>query len=177
LKLEIYDAVSGTLSKAFHSASPVKQIAWHPNGQTLAGACEDRQIRLWSIEGDAFAKEELARQGAEISALVFSQAGNMLACACADQTLRLWYGSHNQPPLIVPGCGDVTQLCFDTKDELLGLAGSGGALQLIEVSSGELCRTLSEFDAEELNTLSIHPNGRLLATAHSGGITFWDLVT
>jgi WD40 repeat protein len=177
LKLEIYDAVGGTPVNALHSASPVREIAWHPSGQIVAGACEDRQIRLWATDGEEFAMEELPRQAADITALVFSRSGDMLTCACADQTVRLWYGSHNQAPLSTAGGGNVGQLQFDENDRLLGLAGSGGMLRVMEVAPGEGCHTLSEFDAKELNSLSIHPNGRLLATAHSGGITFWDLAT
>src|SRR5213594_2057769 len=47
LKVGLYDVPSANLIKMLHSASPPTHLAWHPHEQLLAGAGEDRRIRIW----------------------------------------------------------------------------------------------------------------------------------
>jgi WD40 repeat protein len=77
--------------------------------------------------------------------------------------------------LTVPDSGHVGQLTFSPDDLRLGFALSGDQIQVWDVFAGDECRTLYDTEAEELSALDVHPGGRLLATAHANGVTFWDL--
>ncbi len=75
--------------------APVRAVAFHPNGETLATGSGDSSVRLW----DARSGRELAmlRHEAEIRALVFSADGEILLTASGspsstrnDMAVRLW---------------------------------------------------------------------------------------
>src|SRR5206468_2036010 len=90
LTIGLYDVSSGKLFKTLHSPSPPTRLAWHPQGRVLAGAGQDRRIRIWEVEADEFPREELPQQTSEITAVAFNHSGSLLASAAANEGVRVW---------------------------------------------------------------------------------------
>jgi WD40 repeat protein len=178
LKVGVHDAALGSRLRTLHSASPPVHLAWHPGGQRLAAAGEDRRARLWDVESDEpqdeFPRMELPRQMSDYTALAFNRSGELLASAFVDGSVRLW-SAGGRLLLTSAEAGRIHQLQFGPDDRRLGFAISGDSVWFWEVAAGEECRTLLDSEAEELSGIDIHPGGRLLATAHGNGVTFWDL--
>lgn len=175
LTIGLYEASTGKLVKALHSPSPPTHIAWHPHGQLLAAACEDQRIRFWETDADEFAEEESPRHASDITAVAFSRSGLLLASASASQVVQLWSPGRVRLLLTLAGAGDVRQLQFSPDDRRLGFAIAGDEVRFWELASGEERRSLYDFDAGDLSAVDVHPDGRLLATAHFNGVTLWDL--
>jgi WD40 repeat protein/Tfp pilus assembly protein PilF len=128
------------------------------------------------MDAGEFAKVEYPRQPNNITGLAFNHAGDLIATAALDQSLRLWDMS-GRLLLSAPGFDGIEQVHFSADDRHLVFAGAHGRCEALDVSLGEGCRTLFEPDAENLSAVTIHPGGRLLASAHMNGITFWDAAT
>jgi WD40 repeat protein len=175
LKIRLFGAADGQAIKSLHSPSPPKQLAWHPHGQLLAASGEDQRVRLWDVGAGEFAIEELPRHASDVTGLAFSHSGDLLASASSDQTIRLWEAGRGRLLLTLAGAGGVRQLQFSPDDRQLGFAVAGGVIRSWEVASGRDFRTLFDAGAEELHAIDVHRDGRLLATAHQNGVTFWDL--
>jgi WD40 repeat protein len=68
----------------------VNDLAWAPNGRTLATASADGSVRLWASDGRM--KDLVQRPHKEGTASVsYSPDGKRLAAASWDGAVRVWY--------------------------------------------------------------------------------------
>ena len=69
---------------------PVNSVIFSPDGQTLASAGSDGNIRLWDPELGQW-RGTLTGHTGPVRSLAFQRDGTMLASAGVDETIRLWY--------------------------------------------------------------------------------------
>ncbi len=71
------------------SLSPVKAVAFSPDGKHLAIGCEDCEVVLWSM---AAQKEifKLKKHTQQITSVAFSQEGKNLATGGRDGCVVIW---------------------------------------------------------------------------------------
>lgn len=68
---------------------PILELAWSPDGRTLAAACHDGTVRLWESE---IGSQRLILEGhrGPVSRLAFAPDGRLLATVDEESNLRLW---------------------------------------------------------------------------------------
>lgn len=77
-------------------------MAWHPDGKSLAAACEDTQVYVWDAEAG---KREMVLEGhhAQVTKVAFNRSGSLLASRSWDKTTRLWDMTSGDLLVRVPG--------------------------------------------------------------------------
>jgi WD40 repeat protein/serine/threonine protein kinase len=72
----------------------VRSVAFHPDAKLLATGCEDRQVRLFDLQGDSppfvLAKSDGKGHSHIVTCVAFSPDGKFLATASYDETIILW---------------------------------------------------------------------------------------
>jgi RNA polymerase sigma factor (sigma-70 family) len=159
--------------------SPVRAVAFSPDGKRVAAGCQDGKIRVTDAETGKVIFTPGRGQGAEIAALAFSPDGKLLARAGGDKLLLLWDAEKGGRELnrLAGHTGKMTAVKFSPDGRHLLTAGQDGSACLWDVATGkELRRILVPKGA--VLSVAFSPDGRRIAAAgEDGAVRLFDLAT
>ncbi|MFC4117260.1 NACHT and WD repeat domain-containing protein [Nonomuraea zeae] len=164
----------------------VEEVAFSPDGTTLASAGRDGTVRLWNIAtGRPIARFTLAPDE-RARGVAFSRDGRLLFGASGTEdsdggAIHVWDIAARRPagdPLTVAGVLDGETVRFNAvalspDGETLAGAGDDGVLYLWQVATR---RRVAQITADQAEDVTFSPDGRVLATAGTtGAVLFWDV--
>ncbi|MCP4357214.1 MAG: hypothetical protein GY796_04245, partial [Chloroflexi bacterium] len=153
----------------------IYELAWSPNGRTLASASADRTTRLWSLQTDRLRQDPIGHAD-YVFCLAWSPDGRLLATGSNDETIRLTDPDSGKPVRVLMGhTGPIYSLAWSPDGRYL--------------ASGSFDHTVRIWDSEhnwEPTALSGHydwimsvawsPDGHIVAAAsRDKTISFWDV--
>lgn len=170
--LVLFDAESGELVHRLNGHEPDKQIrdlCFHPGGQWLVSAGDDRRIILWSLPAAGRTPEILRQWRAPdaVMALAVSPDGQHLASGGDDHAITLWDPKTGTPVRILTGhrakISEVTGLDFSPNGERLASASYDTTARLWDVATGSEIGRLKAHKAEVMS-VAFSADGNYLAT-------------
>jgi serine/threonine protein kinase/WD40 repeat protein len=176
--VQIRDLATGDLVTDLPLSDGALQLAWHPNGKSLAAGGADRIIHVW----DMGTRTPIARlEGHRGDGVQFSynRAGDQIASGCWDCVLRLWDVRTGRQLFSTPS--NVPALRFSPDDRRLA-AGIDGQQKVKLWAVTPACGYRALIPApmpgkRETCNCTISPKDQLVAIAMSDTIAFWDLPT
>lgn len=176
--IDIWDIRSRQRLRQLYHSGPVNDMAWHAQGQWLAGACSDDALYLWDVNDPSkFPLKKLTSHENDVLSVAFSERGDLLASLGKDDTLRLWILASDSHVVHRLRDGAPGELRFCADDQLLTASGVAGS-RIWNVLGGEysvLQRTGTAF--QEFAGMNFSPDGTLLAAWNSDSVTIWELQT
>lgn len=172
-ELRLWNLDTGQFQRLEGHDDQVWVLSYSPSGELLASASYDATIKLWRPDNldDPIVLEE---HRAPVGGVAFSSTGEQLATTGFDSLLCLWSAPFDGPPQTkrVPLAQDIA---FSPDDQTLALAGTDGAVRLVEADTLTQRRLLRGPEVE-VNVVAFSHDGRRLATAgHDGSVVIWDL--
>ncbi|OYD90727.1 ribosome assembly protein 4 [Nostoc sp. 'Peltigera membranacea cyanobiont' 213] len=155
-------------------SSPVRSVAYSPNGQQLASASEDYTIKIWEVSSGKLLKTFKGH-----SRLVFSVAyspnGQQLASTSEDNTIKIWDVSSGKLLKTLKGRDWGYSVAYSPNGQQLASANYDSTIKIWDVSSGKLLKILKGHTGS-VTSVAYSPNGQQLASASfDNTIKIWDV--
>ena len=137
-KIRLWDAATGNERSVLEGTqSPVKTLAFSPNGAFLASGEQNGMVRLRGMLSNS-----LEGHSDEVAALAFSPKGSRLASAGCDRTIRLWDTDTNKLVCQIDGGCSVAGLAFSSDGQTLFSAGDDNLIRLWDAATGKAGKVL-----------------------------------
>lgn len=151
----------------------VSDVAFSPDGKTLAAGVQKGMVRLWDVAGRKQRAtltqhdEDGREQAQRISSVAFSPDGKMLAAVAGDGTVGLWDVAEPRQiaTLTASSSHPVRDVAFSPDSKLLATGSEDGKVRLWE-SDSRKDRELATLDhGLPVSNVVFSPDGRTVASA------------
>ena len=143
----------------------VSQVAFSPDGVTVATASHDLSVRLWDAKTGQLLRQ-LSQHGDRISELLFVQQGRLLATTSLDKTLRVFDVRSGQQVHSLKGHEAMQAEAAAPDGRHLAVGYRDGSLQLWDIVDGRIVMNLVGHTSA-VRSLSFSPDGRHLLSGSS----------
>jgi WD40 repeat protein len=163
-----------------HSAGVIN-LAFSPNGKTLAAGTSFVEAKLWDLaSGQATLLNSYQEHLISDAAVTFSPDGNWLGFTGMNApTFKKYGGSQGVPNLSNVNLSSTYLLAFSPDGQSLAVGGSvfgtgmpSGKVYVIDFQTGAV---KAEFSRELIDNIAFSPDGSLLAAHGAGSLSVWSV--
>ncbi|QRV97065.1 Tyrosine kinase family catalytic domain protein [Ceratobasidium sp. AG-Ba] len=176
--IRVWNVLNGQpIGGPVQTGATVLSVAISPDGEKIAGACNDMLIRVFQATTHAFLFQCAGHQDAVLS-VAFSPDGLLLATGSHDHTIRLWDGATGR------SVGDVLQghtysvrsVAFSPDGRHVASASFDSTIRLWDVTTGvQIGSPLSGFSSWAW-AVAFTPDGFFhVSGSNDGSIKVWDI--
>jgi WD40 repeat protein len=151
-------ATSKQFATLSEGTTQIINIAYSPNGRTLAAVNGASEVALWNT---ASRKQTATLSEGNSAVVAFSPNGRILAVGATDGNVSLWDVANRQRFATLSEGSPIDTVAFSPNGQTLAVGDNGDHVGLWDAASGKLIATLSE--QSPIYGLAFSPNGRTLA--------------
>jgi WD40 repeat protein len=172
---DIFDIRRGQVLASYHKTQPISYAAWSPDGNAIAIAFNDGNVRLVSPTTGATLATFPGHHGPAL-VTAFSPDGRALAAGGADGTALVWdVATHRLLGSPIELGGTVYGVAFSPNDKTLAAASEDGTITAYDLATRRRLYTYTT--SQGLLRVAFSPDGNTLAVASPNGTLLIDART
>ena len=145
-------------------------LAYSPDGETIAGAGNNRLIILWNVDtGEQM--RTLAGHEHQIDTVAYSPDGARIASGSFDRTVRIWNAKTGEQIHTLTGHTSVRVASVRYSPDGKTIASAGNNILLWNADTGAQIRMLTG----ETGAIAFSPDSRMLASRGYRTVLIWDV--
>ncbi|MFH0901585.1 MAG: protein kinase, partial [Pseudomonadota bacterium] len=152
----------------------VEDVAYSPDGKTVAGACADGKVYL--VDAQTTAVQVLRGRVGVIKSVAFSPSGRYLAAGSDPGPVVLWDLRRGTARELVGHGAQVFGVAFDSDSEVLASASFDTTVRLWDVLSGRE-RLVLRGHERHVTRAAFGPAGVVYSASKDGTVRQWDVRT
>lgn len=167
-------------------SGPVRSLAFAPNNQILAAACEDKSLTAWNVTFTPgqplpvdFLKpiQSFAHDG-PVTDLVFSGDSATIYAGSVDKTVRAWRLGSPAPTRNFPHPNHVHAVAFHPTLPQVASGGHDGKVRIFDLAKGAQIREINAHPAPNMGyiyTIAFSADGKFLVSgSYDNSLKLWD---
>jgi WD40 repeat protein len=155
--------------------APVQQIAFSPDGHTIAAPGLD--LQLWNADTGTLIRTIQPRPTgrAEVETVAFSPDGHRIATGRSDGAVQLWDPDTGAQlgPTLIGHTGRMTGLAFSPDGRQIASASLDGTVRLWSATVGQAMQ--GPHAVEVIAQVAFSPDGQRVAASGDTGVQQWDV--
>jgi WD40 repeat protein/serine/threonine protein kinase len=176
--LKVWDVATGKVicSLVGHSG-PIWDLAFSPDGKSLASSSLDRTVRLWDVS--TWQTRHVLRGHTDYTAgVAFSPDSRLLASGSGDRTLKVWDAATGQEVGTLRGhSGGLFGVAFSPDGRHLASASSDETIRVWDVVSGKAVQILRGHAGYVFRVAYSRDGAQLASAGFDGAVRVWDATT
>lgn len=161
------------------TASPVRTVAFSPDGLRIASGHFDGTLRLWNAANGMPVGAPMKLHGSLVSSLAFSPDGRRIVAGSWDNTLQLW-DTASGTPIGNPLNGHtnlVTSVAFSPDGRRIVSGSWDNTLRLWDAASGTPVGEPLKGHTDNVRSVAFSPDGQRIVSVGLDALWWWDAVT
>jgi WD40 repeat protein len=153
---------------------PIWDVAFSPDGQTLATAGDDGTLRFWTVTGEPRAENPVISSNVPFLCVAFSQDERWIAAGKNDGTTLLLDSQGNEVQTLIGHTDAMDGIAFSPDSQTLATASFDRRVFLWDLNRQEIQTTLVGH-LDRIRDVTFSQDGQTLATAaEDGTIRLWE---
>lgn len=165
-------------SRFTDTIGPIFAVTFSPNGQQLAAATGNGEIRLWQVADRQPINTYRTQQNRPVYAIAYSPDGRSLAISSGDHAVRVWDAHTGYAHHVLEGHTDlVLTVAFSPNGHTIASGGLDKVICVWDVATGALRHRL-DGHTDRVRDTAFSPDGQMLASASfDQTLRLWNIAT
>lgn len=172
--VKIWDANDLKLLQEWDAQSPIRKVAFSPDGSRIVAGDQDGVIHCWDIESGQ-TLVEVTQPGA-IMGVDWSHDGSLIATVGSDKIVRVWDAETLEPRQTMQGhTGPIYNVAFADSGKRMATVGWGKQILIWDTDTGQQVMQLEGSSGDNWSVAFCSEGEHAVVASQDGNCRIWDL--